>query len=66
MEFTASHPLVLQALARNSASVVTIAGVTRNAARTAAVLHDLLQTTCMCSCSQSYAQLLMSEILLFC
>ena len=40
-EFTVSHPLVLQALARNSASVVTIASVTRNAARTAAVLHDL-------------------------
>ena len=31
---------MLQALARNSASVVTIAGVTRNAARTALVLHD--------------------------
>ena len=39
--FTVSHPLVLQALAKSSASVVTVAGVTRNAARTAAMLHDL-------------------------
>ena len=65
--FTVSYLLVLQALARNSASVVTVAGVTRNAARTVQYCsNDLLQTTCMCSCSQSYAQLLMSEILLFC